>query len=1148
MDAEELYLASETELKVTKEDNTSVTQSEEHSLEVEEPPKKISRVDEIAELRGKNNKVFRMSDGTQQAVFFPNVVHVFDEETEHFEEVNHELIMEEDGKHYRNGKNGFVVRFSNEEDNDELFSVEQEIHRITVSAKKNIKEHGKGVLPKVRKKETKSHGEKETLLFENVETGADMEYAVVDGGVKENILVKEKADVYRYVFTLHCEHVTTQFDEETKRVSFLSDENGEEVFFIPTLFMEDAKGVVSTAVAYEMKTVGNKDVQLTVIADSEWMNAQERVFPVTIDPQIMVSGSTSMSTYSWNDGNLYSNTLHTIGTTGEGDGDCNANRMYMSFVMPTLSRNPRIKKAELTFTQYTGTVESDSYPKFGLYQVTEPICIGNCTPVSNSDLIDYEVMKAGDYECGDVVTYSFDITKLIDQLNKNEVYYPNLMLKMLDESSQDCNSSITLFGSDNGDLSPQICITYESNYGVNTSYRTHTHEIGRFGQGSIDLQCGNLMFASEDFAWAGNRMPVTIQHLYNSALSDYQYTANSSIKLNAAYFGAMNIGYGWKLNVMQSMMTAPFQHEGTVYSGYVYVGENGEEIYFKESGDTVWCDSDSQCYSLYEDVDGNEMKYDPCKRTLTNEGITYLFDTSGRLIRVTDEYGNHMDLTYTSDRITSVTDGAGRDFGFVYNSSGFLTAITAPDGTSICYTYSGNLLSGIIYPDGKQVAISHSENKPNMITLRDEEGNSTYNVTYNFSNNRLYQVTEYGVKDGAFVTGASTTYSYSAASRRTIVQTTEQMDAEEGETADNIIKNVYTFDDDGQVISEYVYSEDTGNAGAEGEESGIHPFSGDDGAGIVSNINNLLVGHNFESLDYWTSMACNCENIAVRSYEYERYAKYGKSVLHMQSYDALCTENGVYQTTNTLPAGEYTFSAYLRVLSTFSGAEHPGAYIRVTDVYGNVLAKSEHLSKYDTEYTRLIVPFTLGTAQSVQVQILMDGVGTVYADAAQLENNPFANTYNMLENGNFENGKSFWYNYAASTTDETCFNMSQSIEITGDLDYAGYVGQNVTVQTNRSTRETFTLSGWAKGYGLVKREREGVPTPQFRLRAIILYNDSYYNEYGTETFTADFSPCTEEWQFASIEFAKSKYRTIKIFMYTVITVTITVRHILIIFS
>ena len=69
---------------------------------------------------------------------------------------------------------------------------------------------------------------------------------------------------------------------------------------------------------------------------------------------------------------------------------------------------------------------------------------------------------------------------------------------------------------------------------------------------------------------------------------------------------------------------------------------------------------------------------------------------------------------------------------------------------------------------------------------------------------------------------------------------------------------------------------------------------------------------------------------------------------------------------------------------------------------------------------------------------------------------------------------------------------------------------------------------WAKGYGLPNHDREGVTnTPRFRLRAVIKYYDTSYREYGTEEFTADFSPCTEEWQFASVQFSKSKYRTIQ---------------------
>ena len=38
---------------------------------------------------------------------------------------------------------------------------------------------------------------------------------------------------------------------------------------------------------------------------------------------------------------------------------------------------------------------------------------------------------------------------------------------------------------------------------------------------------------------------------------------------------------------------------------------------------------------------------------------------------------------------------------------------------------------------------------------------------------------------------------------------------------------------------------------------------------------------------------------------------------------------------------------------------------------------------------------------------------------------------------------------------------------------------------------------------------------------------SVYREYGLEEHTAEFSPCTEEWQFASVQFSKEKYRVIQ---------------------
>ena len=1268
MGIEELYLAPEetkdsavAALSDTPENDASeFIPAEEESGK----PKKLKRIEEIPEQRGNNFKVFRMNDGTEQAVFSPSAIHVFDDETHTFEDVESTLTPDEDGRHFTCGKNHFVAKFSREEDNDDIFSIEQGMHKVTVSARKNKKNKNKGVKPHLHKNPKEGIRTADILTFADVTPDTDYEYSVEGSGVKENIVVKKPAAIYRYPFVLRCENVTARFDERAKRIAFVSNETGDEVFFIPAPFMTDANGITSTSVNFEVKTSDNGTVLLTVTADADWMNSPKRAFPVAIDPQIKLSGSANMSTYSWDNGSLFNASLHTIGTvataatyavspacdtdcntstsnsmktaisialnswkngtigcsgdevwykfvansttahSGGGAGqytiytqgsldtmgylydsngnlvasndDCNglnfsitatltygatyylkvkawssntgtynvivaasadsidscttcfnANRMYMSFAMPTLPRNPRIKKAELQVFQSSSVSEYGTYPLFGLYQVTDEICTGACTPIDDSNLIDYARMRMGHCEDCEVISYTFDITTLVDKINKNESYYPQLVLKLLDESITSQNN-ITLYGSSyGGDYAPKLVITYESSYGVNTSYRTHTHELGRFGQGSVDLQCGNLMFESEDFAWSGNRMPVTIKHLFNSALAGYTYTNNSAIKLETADFSEMKIGDGFKLNIMQSMVASGFTHEGTSYSGYVYVGENGEETFFKESNTQHCCDSNSQCYNLFEDVNGGDMLYDPEKRTLKQGEDTYQFDTSGRLIKISDvTEKNYIVITYTSNRITSVTDGAGREFGFDYNNEGQLLSIEAPDHTLIQYTYTNNLLTGVSYPDGKKAVIAYYSNKPTSVTLKDASDKQVYKVAYSFSVNRLASVTEYGAED---TVGARSTYSYSVASARTLVTTTEQKDADEGETANNVITTTYTFDDDGNIVSEYVYSTDTGKVGGDGEESGINPHSGDGGAGIVSNINNLLTGHNFESLSAWSEMPGNCGDLYISNYAYEPYAKFGKKVLRMQSYNADCGENGVYQVTNSLPKGQYAFSTYLRVLSAFSGTD-AGAFICVTDTSGNVLGVSEHLTKYDSEYTRLIVPFELDTAQSVQVQILVNGKGTVYADAAQLENNPYANAYNMLENGNFERDTSSWTCETADvySTTETCFNMSKSLRMNGAVSSDRYAYQTPSVRTTRSTRETFTLSGWAKGYGLPNHDREDVTNaPRFRLRAEIKYYDTSYREYGTEEFTADFSPCTEEWQFASVQFSKSKYRTIQ---------------------
>ncbi len=399
----------------------------------------------------------------------------------------------------------------------------------------------------------------------------------------------------------------------------------------------------------------------------------------------------------------------------------------------------------------------------------------------------------------------------------------------------------------------------------------------------------------------------------------------------------------------------------------------------------------------------------------------------------------------------------------------------------------------------------------------------TYKVCYEFNGNKVVSVKEYGCVNGSFTEGASSEYSYSAASRRTIVKTTEKADTTEGETEDNIIKTVYTFDDDGNVISEYVYTEDTGNVASDSGASGINPYARDGGAGVVSNINNLLAGHNFRDLTLWTGMSGN-SSFSSDLCGMSSYQKFGANVLRMESGDSSCVDNGIYQTTITLPAGPYTFSAYCRVFTAFTGSENTGAYIRVTDASGNTLAESERISAIDSDYVRLIAPFDLATEQVVNVHLLVTGTGGVCFTAPQLENNPYANAYNMLENGNFERGMDRWSGSRAACSDAFYFNMGHSLTMPGYLESKNVVCQDVYVKTGAGTRETFTLSGWAKGYGIPNHERENANLPTFRLRADIKYSGS--SEYETGHY-AEFSPCTDEWQLASIQFTKNEYKSIE---------------------
>ena len=1039
-------------------------------------PKRVARVGEIEALRGRNSKVFRMSDGSEQAVF-------------RADGAKNAFNLTEDGKHYWAQADGFHAEFSREAASDELFSVKADQHRITV-----CNGQGKKNRPKLQGK---------TLRLEDAAEGVDMEYSPACDGVKENILIKQKAESYRYPFIIRGGNITSVTEEGKKQISFISKENGEEVFLIPAPFMVDAVGNISASVSYEIEELADDAYCITVVPNAQWLNAEDRAFPVTVDPQVVISGSSGISTYSLVDNVMQTSADHVIGG--------GANRMYLHFNLPTLPRNPRIQKAELVFTQKSCSLSQGA--KLALYQITEEIVADGGAPAQSTRMTDYEMVKVPGEE-DEEITYTFDVTRLLDAAINGDETYQNMVLELMDATEGD---SITLYGSADADNTPSICVTYKSSYGVNTSHRANTHEMGRFGQGSVDLVTGALMFECVDFAWGGNRMPVTLKHLYTSALGKYLYTASDSLKLEVADFSAMKFGLGWRMNIMQSMVPSTFQHEGTMCNGYVYTGENGEEVYFKSNG------------NFLEALNGSDMVYNEFERKLTQGDEIYLFDEKGRLIQIQTnlnlEQSSSMTITYENDQITCVTDAVGRSFAFTYNDETRLTSIIAEDGSGMWFSYTRGFLDCIAYPDGAKTRITTSDENP-MLTVKsfNADGSFAGMKEYYFVNNRITLIGEYGAENGEAVLGKWTYHNYYPSQHLTVLRSYEQPDSGEGETENKLMRTVYTFDEDDNVISEYTLYQMDEKIGTQGSGLSLHPLYSDGGVSGMNACRNFLRNHNFVDEGYWTeteTISYTKNSDTVRGY-------FGTGAAIISSSDAACTAQGIQQIVTALPAGEYTYSAYLRLKKPDDG-ENPCIYIRVKDSNGNVLSESERIgSEYD-DYTRVSVTFKIAQAQDVAVQILMDGKGTAYANAAQLEEAAFASEYNLLQNGTFNHATDpGWVLTEGMAIGDTAYFWGpRALDATGDVNQKRTASQVVPVCRKRSTRETFTLSGWAKGTSIPVRDREGANAPTYRLRAVIHYADSDYDDFSEETFTADFAAITEGWNYASVQFAKSKYRRVE---------------------
>ena len=81
----------------------------------------------------------------------------------------------------------------------------------------------------------------------------------------------------------------------------LQNEEGETVYTLSAPVMTDAEGASSDALTLTLKDVKNKKFTVELTADDTWLDAEDRVYPVKIDPDTSANG-TDLLVFSFNTG------------------------------------------------------------------------------------------------------------------------------------------------------------------------------------------------------------------------------------------------------------------------------------------------------------------------------------------------------------------------------------------------------------------------------------------------------------------------------------------------------------------------------------------------------------------------------------------------------------------------------------------------------------------------------------------------------------------------------------------------------------------------------------------------------------------------------------------------------------------------------
>lgn len=454
----------------------------------ESPETNVLNETELVELRTANSETYVLSDGTYQTVLYSEDKYYANQRGE-LTEIDDSIVptsfskdgtdycytnAEDNNKVYFSG-DGSISIFISANNADLSFSLQNAQNPVVISTTDSERESIAGY----------ALGGPNCIEYREDEAGIEAFYAVYHDAIKEYLVLNDASAARQFSFSVRFSGCKIYTDSEGN-IGFIDPFTGEEKYRIGQLFAVDSNGIRCDDFSFSISDSNENIVTLSFSVPDSYLDDANRLYPVMVDPTVLISGSSS--TYDTCIDQQYPTSNYYLSTnlwTGGQIGN-NAMRTLIKFNLPNNVSGSQITRATLR-------IQKREYqaPTIRAHRITSAwssstttwnnqpgYALANISPTCTAD--------GGDW-------YKMDVTSIVyGWLNGTNNNF-GFLLKEISESS---SSQKTKFYSSDSDYPhrPELVINYVNYLGARGINLTEREDINGMGYA---LEHKSFVFESE---------------------------------------------------------------------------------------------------------------------------------------------------------------------------------------------------------------------------------------------------------------------------------------------------------------------------------------------------------------------------------------------------------------------------------------------------------------------------------------------------------------------------------------------------------------------------------------------------------------------------------------------------------------------------